>query len=148
MSPFGPLRTNPWSTGLHGLVCRLYPTKLLMPHDGQRTLIHHNSSPWALKWANNIAKCRVLTILPKVLSVKDYQLIWVWKQLYNLSTSTNNVDKVSCSRTHIGAHRGRTSLRSWIRQTYHCTTNVSNVSSPLKLVMLCITNKLFKASLA
>ena len=26
MSPFGPLQTGPWSTGLHGLVCRLYPT--------------------------------------------------------------------------------------------------------------------------
>ena len=26
MSPFGPPQTGPWSTGLHGLVCRLYPT--------------------------------------------------------------------------------------------------------------------------
>ena len=26
MSPFGPLQTGPWSTGLHGLVCRVYPT--------------------------------------------------------------------------------------------------------------------------
>ena len=29
MSPFGPLQTGPWSTGLHGLVCRLYPTQIL-----------------------------------------------------------------------------------------------------------------------
>ena len=27
MSPFGPLQTGPWSTGLHGLDCRLYPTQ-------------------------------------------------------------------------------------------------------------------------
>ena len=27
MFPFGPLQTGPWSTGLHGLVCRLYPTQ-------------------------------------------------------------------------------------------------------------------------
>ena len=26
MSPFGPLQTGPWSTGLQDLVCRLYPT--------------------------------------------------------------------------------------------------------------------------
>ena len=25
--PFGPLQIGPWSTGLHGLVCRLYPTQ-------------------------------------------------------------------------------------------------------------------------
>ena len=43
MSPFGPLQTGPWSTGLHGFVCRLYPTRSFFPYSS--ILYIHVSSP-------------------------------------------------------------------------------------------------------